>query len=122
MVETLAFGGDEPWCLIDGSVPRVVIFRDAILDLFQVELGSKLSTEAYKGWKAMLNYVGGAIIFIKAFYAERIRLLGESWALANDKGANTDKFATLGSHDEKTHEAAEKKAEGHAADHHEEGE
>jgi len=45
----------------------------------------------------MLNYVGGAIIFIKAFYADRIRLLAESWSVANDKGKNKDKFATLGS-------------------------
>merc|ERR1719437_253931 len=92
-VETLGFGH----LALDVTVPRVVIFRDAILDLLQVELGSKLSKEAYTGWRAMLNYVGGAIIFIKAFYADRIRLLGESWALANDKGNNADKFATLGS-------------------------
>merc|ERR1712187_1067364 len=97
-VETLGFGH----LALDVTVPRVVIFRDAILDLLQVEMGNKFSKEAYNGWRSMLNYVGGAIIFIKAFYADRIRLLGESWALANDKGSNTDKFATLGSHDEKT--------------------
>jgi len=94
-VETLAFGH----LALDVTVPRVVIFRDAILDLLQVELGSQLTTEAYAGLKAMLNYVGGAIIFVKAFYADRIRLLGESWNIANDKGANKDKFATLGSQD-----------------------
>merc|ERR1712187_535152 len=93
LVETLGFGH----LALDVTVPRVVIFRDAILDLFQVELGSRLTSDAYAGWRAMLNYVGGAIIFIKAFYADRIRLLGESWALANDKGNNQDKFATLGS-------------------------
>jgi len=92
-VETLGFGH----LALDVTIPRVHIFRDAILDLFQVELGSRLTAEAYTGWRAMLNYVGGAIIFIKAFYADRIRLLGESWAAANDKGANKDKFATLGS-------------------------
>jgi len=92
-VETLGFGH----LALDVTVPRVVIFRDAILDLFQVELGSKLTTDAFKGWEALLNYVGGAIIYIKAFYADRIKLLGESWALANDKSTNEDKFATLGS-------------------------
>merc|ERR1712061_920458 len=81
LVETLGFGH----LALDVTVPRVVIFRDAILDLFQVELGSRLSKEAYTGWKAMLNYVGGAIILIKAFYADRIRLLGESWALCSRK-------------------------------------
>merc|ERR1712151_1136565 len=80
-VETLGFGH----LALDVTVPRVVIFRDAILDLLQVELGSKLSKEAYAGWKAMLNYVGGAIIFIKAFYADRIRLLAESCALCSGK-------------------------------------
>jgi len=101
-VETLGFGH----LALDVTVPRVVIFRDAILDLFQVELGSRLTTEAYTGWKAMLNYVGGAIIYTKAFYADRIRLLGESWAIANDTGSNKDKFATLGSMEKEATEKA----------------
>merc|ERR1712066_1061099 len=65
-VEALGFGH----LALDVTIPRVVIFRDAILDLLQVEMGSRLSTNAYTGWRAMLNYVGGAIIFIKAFYAD----------------------------------------------------
>merc|ERR1712151_807816 len=80
-VETLGFGH----LALDVTIPRVVIFRDAILDLFQVELGNKLTKEAYNGWRSLLNYVGGAIIYIKAFYADRIRLLGESWALCSGK-------------------------------------
>merc|ERR1712228_506674 len=102
LVETLGFGH----LALDVTVPRVVIFRDAILDLFQVELGSRLTKDAYAGWRAMLNYVGGAIIFIKAFYADRIRLLAESWALANDTKENKDKFATL-----QSKEAGEQKVE-----------
>ena len=47
----------------------------------------------------MLNYVGGAIIFIKAFYADRIRLLAESWGIANDKSNNQNKFATVSAHE-----------------------
>merc|ERR1712187_244211 len=80
-VETLGFGH----LALDVTIPRVVIFRDAILDLFQVELGNRLTSEAYTGWRALLNYVGGAIIYIKAFYADRIRLLAESWALCSGK-------------------------------------
>merc|ERR1711879_760738 len=90
-VETLGFGH----LALDVTIPRVVIFRDAILDLFQVELGSKLSTGAYTGWRAMLNYVGGAIIFIKAFYADRIRLLGESWALCSGKNQTEEAGAAV---------------------------
>lgn len=95
LVETLGFGHLN----LEVTVPRVVIFRDAILDLFQVELGERLTTAAYLGWKALLNYVGGAIIFIKANYAERLKILDESWALANDRAANNDRFAVLGSKD-----------------------
>ena len=40
-VETLAFGH----LALDVTVPRVVIFRDAHLDLFQVGLGNKLTVE-----------------------------------------------------------------------------
>jgi len=80
-VETLGFGH----LVLDVTVPRVVIFRDAILDLFQVELGNKLTKEAYSGWRALLHYVGGAIIYIKAFYADRIRLFAESWAICSGK-------------------------------------
>jgi len=109
-VETLGFGH----LALDVTVPRVVIFRDAILDLFQVELGSRLTTAAYNGWRALLNYVGGAIIYIKAFYADRIRLLGESWTAANDKGANKDKFATMQSQEQAD---LDKKKEGKDAEH-----
>merc|ERR1719428_974146 len=101
-VETLGFGH----LALDVTIPRVVIFRDAILNLFQVELGNKLTKEAYQGWRALLNYVGGAIIYVKAFYADRIRLLGESWALANDTKENKDKFATLTSFEKKDEEKA----------------
>eukprot|EP00927_Polykrikos_kofoidii_P027463 TRINITY_DN2414_c0_g1_i1.p1 TRINITY_DN2414_c0_g1~~TRINITY_DN2414_c0_g1_i1.p1 ORF type:complete len:1121 (+),score=186.47 TRINITY_DN2414_c0_g1_i1:47-3409(+) len=80
-VETLGFGH----LALEVTVPRVIIFRNAILDLFNVELGSRFSTDAYNGWKALLNYVGGAIIYIKASYADRIQLLGESWSLCFGK-------------------------------------
>merc|ERR1712187_282070 len=81
LVESLGFGHLH----LEVTVPRVIIFRDAILDLFQVELGSKFTVEAYNGWRVLLNYVGGAMIYIKSFYADRIRLLGESWALCSGK-------------------------------------
>lgn len=94
-VENLAFGH----LALDVTLPRLVIVRDAILDLYAVELGAKFTTAGYNGWKALLNYVGGAIIYIKAFYNERIKLLNSSWAMANDKDSNKDKFATMGSTD-----------------------
>merc|ERR1719265_694813 len=71
LVETLGFGHLH----LDVTVPRVVIFRDAILDLFQIELGEKFTRYALDGWRKLLNYVGGAIIFVKANYADRITCL-----------------------------------------------
>merc|ERR1719329_1809164 len=84
LVQTLGFGHLH----LDVTVPRVVIFRDAILDLFAVELAERFPPEAARAWKALLNYVGGALIYIKVNYAERIRTLLQSWETAN-KGDET---------------------------------
>mmetsp|Transcript_36930 Transcript_36930/g.86549 ORF Transcript_36930/g.86549 Transcript_36930/m.86549 type:complete len:1416 (-) Transcript_36930:112-4359(-) len=78
-VETLAFGHLH----LDVTVPRVVLFRDAILDLFSMELGERFTTQALMGWKGLMNYIGGAIIFVKRNYADRINTLLESWRIAN---------------------------------------
>merc|ERR1719453_1700640 len=86
LVETLGFGHLH----LDVTVPRVVIFRDAILDIFAVELAEKFSSSAREAWTRLLNYVGGAIIFVKANYADRINTLLESWKIATDgKQSNT---------------------------------
>lgn len=68
LVESLGFGHLH----LDVTVPRVVIFRDAILDLFHIELGDKFSSQCQLGWTSLLNYIGGAIIYVKAHYADRI--------------------------------------------------
>jgi len=74
-VETLGFGH----LYLDVTPPRVVIFRDAILDLLEVELGDNFTSAAHTGWRALLNYVGGAIIYVKANYTERVNILLASW-------------------------------------------
>merc|ERR1719502_1280584 len=58
---------------------RVAIFRDTILDVFAVELADTFDDEARKGLTALLNYVGGGLIYVRTHYAERIRILNESW-------------------------------------------
>merc|ERR1719371_84247 len=87
LVETLGFGHLH----LDVTVPRVVIFRDAILDIFSVELAEKFSSTARDAWNRLLNYVGGAIIFVKANYADRINTLLESWKIATDGKQNKAK-------------------------------
>merc|ERR1712151_516781 len=85
-VETLGFGHLN----LDVTVPRVVIFRDAILDLFEVELGDIFTSNARSGWKALLNYVGGAIIFVKTHYADRLRIISFTWHEANKGDMDSD--------------------------------
>jgi len=78
LVETLGFGHLH----LEVTVPRVVIFRDAILDIFAVELGERFNSLARDTWKNLLNYIGGAIIFVKSNYGERIKTLLDSWKVA----------------------------------------
>mmetsp|Transcript_41104 Transcript_41104/g.76493 ORF Transcript_41104/g.76493 Transcript_41104/m.76493 type:complete len:1133 (-) Transcript_41104:34-3432(-) len=89
LVETLAFGHLH----LDVTVPRVMIFRDAILDLFKVELVEKFSPTAREGWKKLLNYVGGALIYVKVNYATRINCLLKSWKEANHGDSQKDDAA-----------------------------
>merc|ERR1712014_352251 len=79
LVETLGFGHLH----LDVTVPRAIIFRDAILELFMVELAERFTREAREGWKRLLNYVAGALIYIKQNYAERIAVLLKSWKACN---------------------------------------
>eukprot|EP00927_Polykrikos_kofoidii_P045610 TRINITY_DN3963_c0_g1_i9.p1 TRINITY_DN3963_c0_g1~~TRINITY_DN3963_c0_g1_i9.p1 ORF type:complete len:1061 (-),score=226.45 TRINITY_DN3963_c0_g1_i9:506-3688(-) len=81
LVESVGFGHMH----LEVTVPRVVIIRDALLDLFSMELGAKMVPTAQSGWKTLLNYIGGAIIFCRAHYAERINTLLSSWKKANKK-------------------------------------
>merc|ERR1712054_292570 len=89
-VETLNFGH----MYLDITIPRVNIIRDAFVDLLVVELGSKLTSAAATGCVSLLNYIGGAQIYIKAAFLERMTILEESWKLANDESKNEERMAT----------------------------
>ena len=56
----------------DVAILRCVIFRDVIMDLFIVELGDWMTTLARDTWRAMLNYVGGALLYVKVNDQTRI--------------------------------------------------
>jgi hemoglobin-like flavoprotein len=81
IVETLGFQHLD----LEVTIPRVVIFRDAIVDCLQVEMGTQFTDAAREGWCSTLNYVGGAYIFIRLRYTERLKILASSWATANNK-------------------------------------
>eukprot|EP00439_Symbiodinium_sp_Y106_P043259 s564_g5.t1 len=80
-VETLGFQHLD----IEVTAPRVGIFREAILELLDMELGTRFSEKARLGLTAILNYVGGAYIYIRREYASRIRLIQRSWGIATKK-------------------------------------
>merc|ERR550525_1424653 len=84
IVETLGFQHLD----LEVTIPRVVIFRDAIVDLLTVEMGARLSKKAKDGWAAMLNWVGGAYIYIRLKFTDRLKILASSWATANNRNLN----------------------------------
>jgi len=81
IVETLGFQHLD----LEVTPPRVVIFRDAIVDLLSVEMGSRLTPKGRDGWCTFLNYVGGSYIYIRVKFAERLKILNASWATATKK-------------------------------------
>ncbi|CAJ1370866.1 unnamed protein product [Effrenium voratum] len=68
---------------LDVTAPRVGMFRDAIVELFETELQARFSSKAKSGLMSILNYVGGAYIFIRREYASRIKIITKSWKTAN---------------------------------------
>merc|ERR1712187_988668 len=84
IVETLGFQHLD----LEVTIPRVVIFRDAIVDLLAVEMGARLSKKAKEGWTGMLNWVGGAYIYTRLRFTDRLKILASSWATANNKVVN----------------------------------
>merc|ERR1712226_483337 len=87
IVETLGFQHLD----LEVTVPRVVIFRDAIVDLLQVEMGARFTKKAREGFATFLNYVGGAYIYIRLKFTDRLKILASSWATANNKEADAEK-------------------------------
>merc|ERR1712066_305276 len=81
IVETLGFQHLD----LEVTIPRVVIFRDAIVDLLQVEMGARFTKKAREGFGTFLNYVGGAYIYVRLKFTDRLKILASSWATANNK-------------------------------------
>ena len=65
------------------TVARVEVIRDAILELMGNEMGPSLTPQMAMGVLEVMNYVGGALIYIRSDYAERVKILNQSWEEAN---------------------------------------
>merc|ERR1712228_297339 len=81
IVETLGFQHLD----LEVTVPRVVIFRDAIVDLLTTEMRARFTKKAREGFATFLNYVGGAYIYVRLKFTDRLKILASSWATANNK-------------------------------------
>ncbi|CAE8734516.1 unnamed protein product [Polarella glacialis] len=81
IVESLGFQHLD----LDVTVPRVIILRDAIVDLLEMELEARFTSRAKIGWQSILNYAGGAYIYVRREYAGRLKIIASSWATANKK-------------------------------------
>ncbi|CAJ1346376.1 unnamed protein product [Effrenium voratum] len=80
-IEALAFKHLE----IEVSSVKVAFFREAMLEVLDDAL-EEFSPAARVGFHALVNYMGGAIMFIRREYAGRIRTILSSWAAVNSKG------------------------------------
>lgn len=106
-VETLGFGHLH----LEVTIPRVAIFRDAIIDLLVVELGEKFTPAAREGWNALMNYVGGAIIYVKSHYSERIATLLASWKSANTGNDKQRQMENDSNHSDDSYQSKQSKVQ-----------
>lgn len=85
MIETLSYRHID----IAVTTTTAEIFRDGIMDLL-VEVVPDFDMTARLGWLAFLGWIGGAHIYIKTSYQERLRTLEECWQKANKADADAD--------------------------------
>ncbi|CAE6962445.1 unnamed protein product [Symbiodinium natans] len=115
-VETLGFQHLD----LEVTAPRVDIFREAIVELLEMELGPRLTSKGRVGLAVILNYVGGAYIYIRREYAGRIRIIQRSWATANNKTEDDEMVAGEGliehQHGEQKDDGSAPKGADNAAD------
>lgn len=80
---------------MDISLPRVMVFRNNLVETMRVELGEEFNEFSRNSWYDVMNYVGGALIFVKSHYSTRLQTLMESWAQANDMAGSDAKARRL---------------------------
>lgn len=81
---------------LEVTIPRVEAVRGALLELIANELGLNWSQGKANGLIQVFNYIGGALIYTRSQYADRVKLLSSSWVKANrdrDKSKQKEKEA-----------------------------
>ncbi|CAE7841702.1 unnamed protein product [Symbiodinium microadriaticum] len=110
-VEAIAFNHLD----LDVTGPRVEMFRESTLEVFDLELGALFGTRARLGLSAVMTYAGGAYIHCRREYAGRIRILQRSWNTAAKKGADVEMIEDLDSKSDEEEEEEEVPQETEAA-------
>ncbi|CAJ1356216.1 unnamed protein product [Effrenium voratum] len=82
IVDTLSF----QHITTEVTIPRIEIFRDALLELFASELGDDIFTPDVRiSLARIFHYMGGAFIYVRNNYWSRLQLIAQCWALANSR-------------------------------------
>eukprot|EP00435_Cladocopium_sp_Y103_P065929 s642_g28.t1 len=74
-VEALAFRHLE----VEASTVRADFFRESMLEMLDERLGPAFTINARIGFHALLNYCGGAFVYVRREYAGRIKVILNSW-------------------------------------------
>lgn len=93
--------------IVNVSVANISMFRDAFLELLEENLADSLQTSTRNLFASLFNYVGGALVFIRTNYADRLNLLTSSWKMAHEKNAAMAKGQKGAAADEPTDQLAE---------------
>lgn len=67
------------------TVPRVELVREAIISVADMELGGSFTDRSRQCFTLLLNYIGGAFVFVLRELADRIRIIQRSWQQVNKK-------------------------------------
>lgn len=73
---------------VDVTIPAMMALRESVLHVFQATLSPRFSQDAQEGWHQLLDYVGGAMIYVRNMYADRVGILQGSWQRAQAGSSN----------------------------------
>lgn len=75
------------------TIPRIEVFRDALLELFASELGDDVFTDDIRvNLARIFHYMGGAFIYVRNNYWTRLQLVNQCWALAHKQEEGAQGF------------------------------
>ena len=86
LVDTLGF----QHLTTEVTIPRIEVFRDALVELFAADLGDLFTMDVRIALCRFFNYIGGAFIYIRNNYSGRLKLISQCWALANSQKRDGD--------------------------------